>query len=162
MMWGMSDMFERSYRNLGQIAPLMVLAGAWVFGGGATAQPHVLKWDIEATVYSITDPHNVFPDLRLGDHVRATMAYNVNANTTWDEFLFGTAYYSLGPTFPLTDMVIENPRTGVDLEFKRDENFETAVYLEQYEGPPGDDADYFYTSQPVLVPVPLPDGLGEN
>ena len=58
----------------------------------AAAQPHVLKWDIEATVYSITDPHKVFPDLRLGDTVRGTMAYNVNANRLWDE-TFNIAYF---------------------------------------------------------------------
>jgi hypothetical protein len=146
----------------GQLAMLVALTGLWARCGGAAAQPHILKWDIQATVYSITDPHNVFPDLRLGDNVRATMAYNVNANRLWDDFFFGTAYYFLGATFPVTEMVIENPRTGVDLEFKRDEaGDESAVYLEQYKGPPGDDADYFYTSQPVLVPVPLPGGIGD-
>ena len=130
----------------------------------AAAQPHVLKWNFEATVYSVTDPHKVFPDLRLGDKsAPGTLAYNVNANRLWDDFFFGTAYYFHGATFPVTEMVIENPRTGVDLEFKLDEaGDESAVYLEKYEGPPGSDGDLFYTNQPVLVPVPLPDGLGDN
>jgi hypothetical protein len=137
---------------------LEVVASLVALGERAAAQPQVLKWNIEATVYSITDPHKVFPDLRLGDNVRGTLAYNVNANRTWDEFFFGTAYYFLGATFPVTEMVIENPRTGVDLEFKLDESAEeSAVYLEKQ-----DNRDLFYSNQPVLVPVPLPAGLGEN
>ena len=31
--------------------------------------------------------------MRLGDKVRGTMAYNLNSNSLWDEFFFGTAYY---------------------------------------------------------------------
>ena len=34
------------------------------------AQPHILKWDFEATVYNIEDPHDVFADVRLGDKCR--------------------------------------------------------------------------------------------
>ena len=60
-------------------------------------------------------------------------------------------------------MVIENPRTGINLEFKLDEaGEESAVYLEKDQGPPGEESDYFYTSQPVLVPVPLPNGIGDD
>ena len=77
----------------GQIFLITAIAAQSVLCTRAAAQPHVLKWNIEATVYSITDPHKVFPDLRLGDNVRGTMAYNVNANRLWDE-TFNIAAFS--------------------------------------------------------------------
>jgi hypothetical protein len=145
-----------------QIILLLAIGAQGALCTQAAAQPHVLKWNIEATIYSITDPHKVFPDVRLGDNVRGTMAYNLNANRLWDES-FSLAYFFHGATFPVTEMVIENPRTGVDLEFKLDEaGGESAVYLEKDQGAPGSESDYFYTSQPVLVPVPLPSEIGDD
>jgi hypothetical protein len=87
----------------------------------------------------------------------------LNSNSLWDEFFFGTAYYFHGATFPMTEMIIENPRTGVDLEFGINESCDdSAVYLEKYEGPPGDDADLLYSNQQVRLPVPLPGGIGDD
>jgi hypothetical protein len=147
----------------GRSALLLAVVSLCALCGEASAQPHVLKWNFEATVYNKADPHTLFPDVRVGDNVRGTLAYNVNANRTWDEFFFGVAYYFLGPTFPVTEFVVENPRTGIDLEFKLDEtNDYSGVYLEMFETDSGDEVDLFYTDGRALVPVPVPEALKED
>jgi probable HAF family extracellular repeat protein len=150
-------------RRAGAIV-MLVISGWAACCAPAAAQPHVLKWDIQATVYSITDPHNVFPDLRLGDTVRGTLAYNLNSDFI-DFESEGSGVYVHGPTFPVTEMVIENPRTGVDLEFRVDESMqESQVFMlndwQDFGWP--EHADRISTSQPVLVPVEVPDGVGDG
>jgi uncharacterized membrane protein len=141
---------------------LQVVSGYAAYPGSAAAQPHVLKWDIQATVYFIADPHNVFPDVRLGDNVHGTLTYNLNS-VFYDFGHAGSGVYVHGPTFPATEMVIENPRTGVDLVFKIDETMaESDVFVlnnwQDFGWP--ERADQIRTSQPVLLPVPVPDETG--
>ena len=143
----------------GQLFLLTAVVGQGVLCRGATAQPHVLKWNIEATVYSKADPHKVFPDVRLGDKVRGTLAYNCEQQSLWDDFFFGTAYYFHGATFPLTEMVVENPRTGVDLEFKVTRRASIAqCTLRSTKARLATTAIFFYTEPRAVVPVPVPDG----
>jgi hypothetical protein len=112
------------------------------------AQPHVVKWNIEATVISITDPHKVFPDIRLGDLVRGSLSYNLNS------FFYDvgndSGFYPHAPTFPVTEMVIENPRTGIDLEFMREPRYDPQVYV--FNDEEFDDENTIFTVQPVRVP----------
>jgi hypothetical protein len=112
------------------------------------AQPHFVKWEIEATVISITDPHKVFPDTRLGDTVRGSLSYNLNSY--FYDIGNDSGFYPHAPTFPLTEMVIENPRTGIDLEFVREPRYDPEVYVlndEEFS-----DNNTIFTTQPVRVP----------
>jgi hypothetical protein len=75
-----------------QIPILLAVVGLSTFCGNSIAQPHFVEWDIEAVVFRITDPQNLFPEVRLGDPVRGSIRYNVNNVPALDHPELGTFY----------------------------------------------------------------------
>jgi hypothetical protein len=99
----------------GQFLLLLVIISLSTVSRDAAAQPHFVEWDIEAVVFNITDPQNVFPEVRLGDPVRGAMRYNASG-IPYSDAPDGAGYLH-SPYFVVAEMLIENPRTGSDIEF---------------------------------------------
>jgi hypothetical protein len=102
--------------NCVHIPFLLVIVGLNTAIREASAQPHFVEWDIEAVVISITDPQNMFSEVRLGDPVRGSMTYNAGGIPYSVDPELGAGYLH-SPYFVVAEMLIENPRTGNDIEF---------------------------------------------
>jgi hypothetical protein len=104
-------------------------------------------------VFRITDPQNLFPEVRLGDPVRGSIRYNVNNVPALDHPELGT-FYLHAPSFTVAEMVIENPRTGTDIEFTPVQEFLlTSVFVFNDTPATGELSDALYLTQGVQPPA---------
>jgi hypothetical protein len=129
----------------GRIALLCVVVGETLFCCCAAARgaPQLVRWDVAATVVFIDDPDDIFTEVRLGDPVRGTLAYDVNT-------------FQYPNWFNLVTMTIDNPRTGEALQFPPDVEgppFASALWYDAYPEVEGADDDWLAFGQSVVAPL---------
>ena len=114
----------------------------------AIGQSNVLKWEIEATVIFITDPDEVFNEVRQGDPVRGSMSYDLR--TLPIPIDAQSALYR-HVWFDIATMVIENPRTGGEITFTSDPRLAQDVFV-------SNDEEGMYDFISAIRPVMSPPG----
>ncbi len=101
----------RSWVTLGA---LLIGLGICRSAGAQVPQPQILRWEIAATIIQIDNPNGVLNDVRLGDPVRGWLSYHPSVVPNANAF---SASYTHPATFQVAQMIIDNPRTGGEIEF---------------------------------------------
>jgi hypothetical protein len=121
--------------------------------------PQILEWEIEGTVVDLGDSDMVFPDLRLGDPVRAVLRYDRSTRPSNTDPTFLS--YDHGPGFELIRMSVENTRDGRTITFVPDPEPNEDVFGVDWSGidvangskdVPQEELDFIDIAQPVVPP----------
>lgn len=123
------------------------------FSGRASAQPQMVRWNVEATVTKIVDPQGLFPNVRLGDPVHGMLKYDLTlfANPFWSGDY--DRDYTNDQWVGVTKITIENPRDQSSIYFTPNVggDFADVDVFNDYPGQKGN-FDLVYASQSVVPP----------
>jgi hypothetical protein len=90
------------------------------FDSSPAPAPQVLRWQLDATLTDVVDLNGAFPDVRLGDPVRAVLKYDpaqLPSEIYDDKSLYD---YRHPGWFGVASVTIENPRTGSEIHLDND------------------------------------------
>jgi hypothetical protein len=118
--------------------------------------PQMVRWEVRATVTDVVDPLGIFPDVRLGDPVRGMLKYDVSlyANPFFSGRIPEDLYFTNQSWIDTVRMVVENPRSGTELEFVTDVTgaYADVEVFNDYPDSEHGDFDGLYALQSVVAP----------